>query len=125
MNDKQRDSQSGKFDYDLLNDTLHVSHVECECVSSMMLDDIILDMNEDNEFIGVEVPKASKKYGVHKHELLSPLGLDYDIKISDNVVTVELKLTVKKRNHPVVRTISVAGTNDMNLAPASARLRFT
>jgi hypothetical protein len=89
-----------------------------------MLDGMILDMNEDNEFIGVEVLNASKKLGVCKHELLSPIGLVYDIEISDNVVRVVLKLTIKKRNHPVARTISMADTNDMNLAPASARLVF-
>jgi hypothetical protein len=124
MSDKQRDSQSGKFDYDFQNDILHIHHVGCEYISSLMLDDMIMYMNEGNEFIGVEIPNASKKFGIRKHELLSPIGLDYDIKISNNMVEVELKLTIKKRNHPVAKKISATGTNDMDLVPVSARLIF-
>lgn len=122
MADKQRVSQPSKFDYDYLNDTFYAYHKEREYISSLVLDGIIIDLNEDKEFIGIEVLNASKTFGISKHELLSPIELAYNVKISDDELIVSLKLTFIKRNHPVVKTFSAIGINDMNLSPASNTL---
>ncbi|MCM1986432.1 DUF2283 domain-containing protein [Methanococcoides seepicolus] len=120
MSGRKGNRESGEHDYDSLNDTFYTYINGRKYNSSLILGDIILDLNEDNELVGFEILDASKRFGISKHELLTPIELVYDISISNGKLIVSLKLTVMKRNHPLARSISVTGANDMNLSPSSS-----
>ena len=112
--------ENSNFDYDALNDTFYVYNADQQYVSSQIFDDIIMDVGENNVFVGVEILNASKKFNVSSYEFLAPvrLRLTYDIK--DDEISMLIEFTFVKRNQSIVRTMSAVGVNDMNLAPASA-----
>jgi hypothetical protein len=86
-----------------------------------MLDDIILDVDENNKFVGIEILDASKKFNISKCEICEPVELNVNFETGEEE-TLTFKLTFVKRNNPVIRTVSVTGSNEMNLSPGSITL---
>ena len=111
-----------KFDYDAYNDTIFAFAPNQEYSSSLMFGDVILDMNKDKDFIGVEILDASKKFNVSTYELLSPIRLTATLNITDDEVKMSVEFTFIKRNKHIVRSVSAIGVNDMNLSPGTATL---
>lgn len=109
-----------QFDYDTLNDTLYALSNDINYTSSAVFDDIIIDFDDDNNVAGIEVLNASRHFKMGKHELLKPSRLAYNISTNGDNLEIVLELTVMKRNHPLARSISVTGVNDMNLSPSSS-----
>lgn len=119
MSNKEVVPEDSEYDYDSLNDTFYIYYSSRKYSSSKILEDLVIDMNADNKVVGIEVLNASKKFGISKYELRSPVELECEIDVSDRKVNINLKFTFLKRNHHIARTMSVTGTNDMNLSPAS------
>jgi len=122
MSDNQIKREPGEYDYDSLNDTFYTYLSGRKYNSSLIFDEIILDLDENDDFVGFEILNASKKFGINKYEMGTPIEFKFDIDIVDDELKAEFKFTFMKRNHPVVKTISATGANDMNLSPASHTL---
>jgi uncharacterized protein YuzE len=111
-----------KYDYDSLNDTFYAYEPKEEYASSLMFGDIIMDMNEENEFIGVEILNVSDLFGVTPYDLRDPAKLNVHYVITDSEIKLDITFTVVKRNQNLVKNFTTVGANDMNLAPGSATL---
>ena len=107
------------FDYDTSNDTLYALSNDAKYTTSAVFDDVIIDCDVVNNVAGIEILNASHHFRMGKHELLKPSRLAYTISTDDNNLEIVLELTVMKRNHPLAKSISVTGANDMNLSPSS------
>ncbi|AEH60081.1 protein of unknown function DUF2283 [Methanosalsum zhilinae DSM 4017] len=114
--------EKDQYDYDFVNDSFYAFPKNRSYKSSFIMDDIILDVNEKNEFAGIEILDASKKFGISKSDLRSPVKLKVHLQIKKDVIIIGLEITVSKRNQKVSKTISESGLNDMNLPPGSATL---
>ncbi|RXG35177.1 DUF2283 domain-containing protein [Methanohalophilus sp. WG1-DM] len=110
------------FDYDWINDSMYIYPQDRKYKSSLMLDDIILDVDENNKFVGIEILDASRKFNISKYEMREPVELNVNFEVEDGKLTLNLKMTFVKRNHPVAKTVSVTGNNEMNLSPGSTTL---
>ncbi|WP_233564774.1 DUF2283 domain-containing protein [Methanohalophilus sp. RSK] len=96
------------FDYDWLNDSMYIYPQDRKYKSSLMLDDIILDVDENNKFVGIEILDASKKFNISKCEMREPVELNVNFETGEEgTLTLNLKMTFVKRNNPVIRTVSV------------------
>jgi uncharacterized protein YuzE len=120
MKEEKSVTAAAKYDYDSLNDTFYTHPLDRDYSSSMMMDDIIIDMDAERRITGIEVLNASKKFGVSKYEMLHPMQLSFTIDIDDGKIILSLNLTFMKRNNPLAKSISVTGANDMNLSPSSS-----
>lgn len=122
MHRKKVDHENSKHDYDSLNDTFYAYELNQEYMSSLIFGGIIMDMNEDKEFIGIEILNASENFDVSSYEFITPITLKVHYLITDEEVKLDVMFTFVKRNQSIVRRISATGANDMNLAPVSATL---
>lgn len=120
MNMQKHIAKDANYDYDALNDSFYARPIDGEYSSSFTTDDVIIDIDENRKITGIEVLNASKKFGMSKFELLHPIELEFDVNTNDGEMSIALKLTFMKRNHPLARSISVSGINDMNLSPSSS-----
>jgi uncharacterized protein YuzE len=99
-------------DYDFENDVLYIYTNEGKYGESVDLDDVILDIGEDGNIIGIEILDASKIFKVDKYDLLKNLiKFEAVIKITKDVIKLNMKLEVLKRNKEIVRESTIKGLN--------------
>ena len=99
-------------DYDFENDVLYIYTDEGEYNESIDLDDVILDIEKNGKIIGIEILDASKMFKVDKYDLLKNLiKFEAVIKITKDVIKLNMKLEVLKRNKEIVKESTVKGLN--------------
>ena len=104
MHRKKFCHENRKHDYDSLKDTFYAYELNQEYVSSLMFSDIIMDMNKDKEFIGIEILNASENFDVSSYEFIAPITLKVHYLITDEEVKLDVMFTFVKRNRSIVRT---------------------
>lgn len=109
-------------DYDAQNDSFFVYSKEAKYKSSIDLDDIILDIDEDNSIMGVEILDISAKFGISKYDVQNYRRLDVTIEITEKIIDVQLTLSFLKRNAEVSRVTEASAINSMNLPVGSESL---
>ncbi len=98
-------------DYDFENDDLFIYKKGAKSKETLDLDDVLLDF--DNEgIVGIEILDASKMFKVDKYDLLKNLiKFEAVIKITKDVIKLNMKLEVLKRNKGIVRESTLKGLN--------------
>jgi uncharacterized protein YuzE len=122
MSNKATRYSHSHFDYDSLNDSFYVYPQERNYESSLLMGDLVLDINESRDIVGIEILNASEKFGLNKYEFLSPVKLRASIRVEGDEMHIDLKFTYNKRNHHIVKSLSVASVNDMDLSPGTTTL---
>ena len=85
---------------------------EGEYNESIDLDDVILDIEKNGKIVGIEILDASKMFKVDKYDLLKNLiKFEEVIKITKDVIKLNMKLEVLKRNKEIVKESTVKGLN--------------
>lgn len=118
-------STANKYDYDFQNDTIFFYVDNDKYVSSMDLDGIILDLNEDNFIMGIEILNASKKFNSSKAGLRDIHHFSATIEISKKNIEVSMKLEIVKRNKLIDRFLNALTLNTMNLPSRTQGLAVT
>jgi uncharacterized protein YuzE len=122
MSNKATRYSHSHFDYDSLNDSFYVYPQERNYESSLLMGDLVLDINESRDIVGIEILNASEKFGLNKYEFLSPVKLRASIRVEGDEMHIDLKFTYNKRNHHIAKSLSVASVNDMDLSPVTTTL---
>ena len=85
-----------KFDYDELEDDLFVYNPNCKSKSSIEVGDIILDLNNKKELVGIEFMNATNFLG-NKELLKSLKDCSLEVRKLKGWMILKLKLTSKNR----------------------------
>lgn len=120
-----RKSEASKCDYDFQNDTIFFYGDSDKYKFSMDLDGIILDVNEDNDIVGIEILDASKKFKFSKSDLRDISEFRATIKTNEKNIEVNMKLEIIKRNKLINRCLDALTLNSMNLPSRTQGLAVT
>lgn len=108
-------TQCKKYDYDFENDSIFFYGSDRKYKISRDLDGIILDISEDGIVMAIEILDASKRFNVQKSDLSNINRFNADIYINKDVIKINMKLEIKKRNAMIPKNMEAIGLNDMNL----------
>jgi len=111
-----KEYKATNLDYDMRNDSLYIYTKERKYKGSLDLEDIIIDISEDGEIIGIEILDASKKFKIPKYGLKNIVSFKSIIEITKDVIKINMKIAVLRRNKKVEKSIIAKGLNEMNLA---------
>ena len=98
-------------DYDFENDDLFIYKKGAKSKITIDLDNVLLDF-DNKDIVGIEILDASKMFKVDKYDLLKNLiKFEAVIKITKDVIKLNMKLEVLKRNKEIVKESTVKGLN--------------
>jgi uncharacterized protein YuzE len=108
MSEKHLDAKGkGEQIYDYDNDILLFKVKEREYSKSIDFDNFVVDIDTEGYIIGMRVFDASKIFNIDKYGLRNLKGFEFNSKIEDQVITIQLKFTYMLRN----KQIAVQGEN--------------
>ena len=108
-------TDADSIDYDYENDSLFIFTKGANYSHSLNLDNIIIDFSEGNIIKGLEIQNASKKFGIPKYALKKPHEIDVNLKISDEKIELNIRLTLRIRNRYLPKVIATADINEFNI----------
>jgi uncharacterized protein YuzE len=114
--EKMKEYKATNLDYDMRNDSLYIYTKGKKYKGSLDLEDIIIDISEDGEIIGIEILDASKKFKIPKYDLKNIVSFKSIIEITKDIIKINMKIAVLRRNKKVEKSIIAKGLNEMNLA---------
>ncbi|MBW6471107.1 MAG: DUF2283 domain-containing protein [Methanosarcinaceae archaeon] len=120
-----RELKVNKCDYDFQNDTIFFYKDSDKYGFSIDIDGIILDVNENNNIMGIEILDASKKFKSSKSDLRDVHHFDATIEINEKNIEVNMKLEIFKRNRLMNRSLDALTLNNMHLPSATQGLAVT
>ncbi|AEF96334.1 DUF2283 domain-containing protein [Methanotorris igneus] len=109
-------NKATNIDYDIENDSLYIYAEGQEYKDSLDLNDIIIDFNKEGSVMGIEVLDASKKFKLSKFDLKNIVEFKSTIFISKDIVKIEMKISILKRNRMVEKSVIAKGLNDVSLS---------
>jgi len=113
-------SEASKYDYDLQNDSIFFYGEDKKYKSSVELEGVILDFNNEDYLMGIEILDASEKFNVSKADLVNIKNFDATIIISKENIDVRMKMEYYKRNKLIDTNLNALTLNTMNL-PSSTQ----
>ena len=120
-----RKSEASKYDYDLQNDSIFFYGEDKKYKSSVELEGVILDFNEENYLTGIEILDASEKFNVSKADLLNIKNFDATIIISKENIDVRMNMEYYKRNKLIDTNLNALTLNTMNLPSSTQGIAVT
>ncbi len=118
-----KEYKATNLDYDMRNDSLYIYTKGKRYKGSLDLGDIIIDIiSEDGDIMGIEILDASKKFKIPKYELKNIISFKIVIEITKDIVKINMKIVVLRRNKKVEKSIIVKGLNEMNLAEGTVAM---
>ena len=120
-----RKSEASKYDYDLQNDSIFFYGEDKKYKSSVELEGVILDFNEEDYLTGIEILDASEKFNVSKADLLNIKNFDATIIISKENIDVRMKMEYYKRNKLIDTNLNALTLNTMNLPSSTQGIAVT
>ncbi len=93
----------GEADYDYKNDTLFFKIKNRTYLKSLDFGDVVVDIDKEGFITGVQIFDASQLFGVPKDSLLKVRKWEFNAKVENNIVTVNLTFEVLKRNKVLVK----------------------
>ena len=115
-----RKSKGSKHDYDLQNDSIFFYGEDNNYKSSIDLDGIVIDFNEEDYLMSIEILDASEKFKVSKQDLLNIKNFHATIKVTKENIEVTMNLKISKRNRLVASSLDAITINSMNI-PSSTQ----
>lgn len=116
----ERKSKVSKYDYDFQNDSIFFYEEDEKYRSSIDLDGIILDFNEEGYLMGIEILDASEKFNVLKSDFHNIKHFGATIEINKENIKVTMKMEMIKRNKSINKCLDALTLNSMNL-PSSTQ----
>lgn len=88
------------FDYDYKNDSLYIVKPNSKIKQSVYIDDLILDVDENGNVVGLELLSASKVFGIPKKYLRHIKNVKFSISYnrSNKILFVSLLILIKTQN---------------------------
>lgn len=120
-----RKSKLSKYDYDLQNDSIFFYGEDKKYKSSVELEGVILDFNEEDYLTGIEILDASEKFNISKADLLNIKNFDATIIISKENIDVRMKMEYYKRNKLIDINFNALTLNTMNLPSSTQGIAVT
>lgn len=104
MEGKHLDAKGkGEVDYDYKNDTLFFKIKKRAYQKSLDFGDLVLDVDSEGFITGIQIFEASKIFNMDKNALLKVRRWEFNTKVENKVITVQLSFEVLKRNKVVAR----------------------
>ena len=110
-----RHTDADTIDYDFENDSLYLFAKGASYLHSVNLDNVLIDFGEDNQVKGLEIQTASNRFGVSKHAMMKPRGVEFQIEISEDKIELAIELTLIIRNKYTQKYLLATDTNEFNL----------
>ena len=120
-----RKSEASKYDYDLQNDSIFFYGEDKKYKSSVELEGVILDFNEEDYLTGIEILDASEKFNVSKADLLNIKNFNATIIINKENIDVQMKMEYYKRNKLIDTNLNALALNTMNLPSSTQGIAVT
>lgn len=120
-----RESKASKYDYDYQNDSIFFYGEDGKYKSSIELEGIIIDFNEDDYLVGIEILDASEKFNVSKADLLNIKNFNATMTISKEIIEVKMKIEYFKRNKLIDMNLNALTQNTMNLPSSTQGIAVT
>ena len=121
MADKERflDGRGkGEFSYDYKNDILFFKIKDREYQKSLDFQDIVVDIDKEGFATGIQIFDVSKMFNIDKTTLNNIKNWQFQIKIEDNIVTMQFMFAMLRRNKEVERGENLVREADSQLKDA-------
>jgi uncharacterized protein YuzE len=120
MSDIERDITL--WNYDIETDILFFRDNKLKYHSSIILDDLIVELDENEVPMGMELLNASLNFNVPKVMLINIQNLSAEINTTEKEIKVKIKISVISRNTNVEKVSVSSGVNDINLQPGQTAM---
>lgn len=117
--------KSNKYDYDFQNDTILFYGENHNYKSSIDLDGIVIDFDEENYLMGVEILDASNRLSISKYDLRNIRYFDMTIEVIKESIHVTIDIKISKRNKSVAHTLEAITTNSTNIPPGTQAIEVS
>ena len=91
----------GEFDYDFKYDTLFFKVKDREYSKSVEAGNFILDIDSEDFLTGVQIPDASKLFGIDKMKLMKIPNWNFEGRINNGELMLKLAFQVQLRNKTI------------------------
>ena len=98
---------NGEVDYDYVHDIILFKIKEREYFKSIEFEDIVLDIDKEGFITGIQIFNASNMFKVEKESLKEIKNWNFEIKVEDNVIFVQLAFEIIKRNKVIERVQNI------------------
>jgi len=103
MEPKHLDARGkGEVDYDYKNDILFFKVKDREYTRSLEFEDIVLDVDKEGFITGIQLFDASRLFRADKDALMKVRRWEFNTKVEENVITLQLRFEMVKRNKVIV-----------------------
>ncbi|MDR0911860.1 MAG: DUF2283 domain-containing protein [Methanobrevibacter sp.] len=80
-----------------------------------LTDDIIMDLNKKDEFIGLEILDASKLLDASPESLKNIIAIDLIVKVTNYQIFISAIFTLPIHNHEEIKVANTTLINDINI----------
>lgn len=92
----------GEVDYDYKEDTLFFKIKNREYKKSLDYGNFVLDIDKEGFITGIQLFNASKLFKIDKNALLKVKHWEFNTKVENKIITVQLTFEAVKRNKVIV-----------------------
>ncbi|MCX6709000.1 MAG: DUF2283 domain-containing protein [Candidatus Woesearchaeota archaeon] len=92
----------GEVDYDYKEDTLFFKIKNREYKKSLDYGNFVLDIDKEGFITGIQLFDASKLFKIDKNALLKVKRWEFNTKVENKIITVQLTFETVKRNKVIV-----------------------
>ena len=104
MTNKHLDARGkGEYTYDYRNDVLLFKIMDRECAISIDFDNLIVDIDKEGFITGLRIFDASQVFKLSKMALNSVRAFEFNTKVEDKIITIQLRFTSISSNKPVIK----------------------
>ena len=98
---------NGEVDYDYAHDIILFKVKDREYSKSVEFEDIVLDIDKEGFITGIQIFNASNMFKVEKESLNEIKNWNFEIKVENNVIFVQLTFEIVKRNKIIERVQNI------------------
>ncbi|MBI2654859.1 DUF2283 domain-containing protein [Candidatus Woesearchaeota archaeon] len=103
MENKHLDARGkGEYTYDFRNDVLLFKIKDRDYAMSIEFENLIVDIDTKGYITGLRLFDASQLFKLSKLALNSVKNFEFNTKVEDKVITIQLRFTSVLRNKPVI-----------------------
>lgn len=104
MESKNLDARGkGEYLYDYRNDILLFKIKNRDYAMSIEFENLVVDIDKEGFITGLRVFDASQIFKLSKLALSNVKGFEFNSKVEDKVITIQLRFTSVLRNKPVIK----------------------
>ncbi|RXA19639.1 DUF2283 domain-containing protein [Methanosarcina sp. MSH10X1] len=112
------------WNYDAETDILFFRDNRIKYHSSILLGDLIVELDETETPMGMELLNASVNFRISKTVLRNIKKISAEVDISKEEIKVKMKIFVISRNARIEKVSTAFGINDINLQPVQTAMVY-